>query len=254
MQYWNGGIKDDIMHSGNALQRRKHLVDNDNFESDTTAGLTKPESVFLMAGVLSVFYPKGGVLFLEGQSPTGVFLLRTGRVKESVVSSRGKIAIVRVVGPGVILGLAPVLTGEPYDSTAEALEPIHADFIAKAGFLRVLKTSGQLAWTVTSQLSRNCQETYAAIRCLGISESVSERLARLLLQWADCPLPNHNRETPGIRIRVTFTQEEISQFLGSARETTSRILADFREKKWIDMNGSIWTIVNADAIRCLAGV
>jgi CRP/FNR family transcriptional regulator, cyclic AMP receptor protein len=241
------------MHCSSALQLRENSFDK-HFGNDTTAGLSKQDSAFLTAGILPVFYPQGGAFFLEGQPARGVFLLRTGRAKESVISSRGKTAIVRVVGPGVILGLAPVLRGEPYDSTVEALEPTHADFVAKAAFLRVLKTSGQLAQAAASQLSRTCRETYAAIRCLGTSESASERLARLLLQWADCPLPNHDGEMPGIRIRVTFTQEEIGQFTGSTRETISRILAEFREKKWIDMNGSIWTIINADEIRRLAGI
>jgi CRP/FNR family cyclic AMP-dependent transcriptional regulator len=242
------------MHSSSALQLRKYWIGDANFESDTTAELTKQESVFLTAGALPIFYPKGGVFFLEGLSSTGVFLLRTGRAKESVISSRGKAAIVRVVGPGVILGLASVLAGLPYDSTVETLEPTHVDFVAKAHFLHLLKISGQLGHVVASQLSRSCRETYAAIRCLGISESVSERLARLLLQWAECPLPNHNGKTVGVRIRVSLTQEEIGQFIGSTRETTSRILAEFRERKWINMNGCTWTIINADAIRRLAGV
>jgi CRP/FNR family transcriptional regulator, cyclic AMP receptor protein len=242
------------MHSGSALQLHENSFNSKSFESDTRAGLTKQDSAFLSAGILPVFYPQGGAFFLEGQPATGAFLLRTGRAKESVISSRGKAAIVRVVGPGVILGLASVLTGVPYDSTVETLEPTHADFVAKAHFLHLLKISGQLGQLVVSQLSRNCRETYAAIRCLGISESVSERLARLLLQWTECPLPNHNGKTAEIRILVTLTQEEIGQFIGSTRETTSRILAEFRERKWINMNGCTWTIINADAIRRLAGV
>jgi CRP/FNR family transcriptional regulator, cyclic AMP receptor protein len=247
-------LKGAFMHSSTALQRHKYSFERQGYESGTTAGLMKRDSAILAEGILPVFYPQGGMFFLEGQPATGVFLLRTGRVKESVTSSRGKTAIVRVVGSGVILGLAPVLTGVPYDSTAETLEPTHADFVAKSRFLHALKTSGHLAQAVASQLSCNCRETYAAIRCLGISESVSERLARLILQWAECPLPNRNRETAEPRIRVTLTQEEIGQYVGSTRETTSRVLRDFREKKWINMNGCIWTIINADAIRRLAGV
>jgi len=242
------------MHSSNALQRSKHPVDNNNFESDTNATLTKQESAFLTTGILPVFYPKGGAFFLAGQPSRGVFLLRAVWVKESVTSSKGKTAIVRVAGPGVMLGLAAVLAGLPYDSTAETLESTYADFVAKPRFLVLLKTSGRLGKVVTSQLSRDRRETYAAIRCLGISESVSERLARLLLQWAECPLPNHNRKTAEIRIRITLTKEEIGQCVGSTRETTSRVLAEFREKNWISMNGSTWTIINADAIRRLAAL
>jgi CRP-like cAMP-binding protein len=107
---------------------------------------------------------------------------------------------------------------------------------------------------VASQLVRNCEEAYAAIRYLGVSGSVSEKLARLLLHWAEYPLANQSRATAGVRIRVTLTHEEISQFVGSTRETTSRVLAELREKKWITTNGSIWTITNKDALRRLAAL
>jgi len=240
--------------SGDLHQRRNSLA-GDYLASDISAGLAKRDSIELAAGILPVFYPKGGMFFLEGQPATGVFLLRSGRVKESMASVTGKTAIVRVAGPGVILGLSAVLTGAPHESTVETLEATHADFVRKGPFLHLLKTSGQLGQIVASQLSCNCREAYTAIRCLGISGSVTERLARLLLQWAEkCPLANQNGDRAGVRIRVTLTHEEISQFVGSTRETTSRILGRFREKKWLTMNGSVWTIANEHAMRRLAAV
>lgn len=241
------------MHSNGALQLRGNLLVSDGFENGMSTGLAKRDSAELAAGILPVFYPKGGIFFLEGQSATGVFLLRTGRAKESMSSDKGKTAIVRIVGPGVILGLSAVMTGAAYESTVETLEPTHADFVWKAHFLRLLKTSGQLAQMVAGQLSRNCKEAYASIRCLGVSGSVPERLARLILQWAECPLPNQNRDV-GVKIRVTLTHEEISQFVGSTRETMSRVLGEFREKHWITMKGNTWTLTNKDAIRRLAAV
>jgi CRP/FNR family transcriptional regulator, cyclic AMP receptor protein len=241
------------MHSSAALQLRRTLLDGDLVESYERAGLARREYIELAAGILPVFYPKGGMFFMEGQSATGVFLLRSGRAKESMVSNKGRTAIVRVAGPGVILGLSAVLADLPHESTAETLEPSHADFVRKGPFLHLLKTSVHLSQIVATQLSNNCKEAYAAIRCLGLSGSVPERLARLLLQWAECPLPNQNGDRAK-RFRVTLTHEEISQFVGSTRETMSRILGGFRDKKWITMNGSIWTINNESAIRRLAAV
>lgn len=242
------------MHSSAALQLRRTLLDGDLVESHEPAGLAIRDSTELAAVVLPVFYPKGGVFFMEGQSATGVFLLRSGRTKESMVSNKGKTAIVRVAGPGVILGLSAVLTHMPHESTAETLEPTQADFLRKAPFLQLLKTSAHLSQIVATQLSGNCKEAYAAIRCLGLSGSVAERLARLLLQWAERPIPNQNGDAATLRFRVTLTHEEVSQFVGSTRETISRILGGFRDKNWISMNGSIWTITNESAIRRLAAV
>jgi CRP/FNR family transcriptional regulator, cyclic AMP receptor protein len=240
------------VHFNGALQPRGNSLDGDYFESAISAGLAKQHSAELVAGILPVFYPKGGMFFLEGQAATGIFFLRTGRAKESMVSSRGKTVIVRVAGPGVILGLSAVLTGAPHECTAETLEPTHADYVGKGPFLHSLKISRQLSQMVASQLIRVCKDAYAGTRCLGVSGSVSEKIARLLLQWAECPLANQNGDQVGVRIRVTMTQEEIGQIVGTTRESITRILGVLRKKKWITTNGSIWTLTNEDAIRRMA--
>ena len=189
------------------------------------------------------------MFFLEGQSAEGVFFLRRGTAKESMVSSTGRTAIIRVVGPGAILGVAAILTGTLHDSTVETLEPCHADFLAKTQFLDLLKTSSHLGKTVASQLNRDCKDAYASVRCLGLSGSVSGRLARLILRWAEYPIANDDKNAATIRIRVILTREEIGQSIGSTRETASRVLGEFQEKQWITMNGDVWTISNEGAMR-----
>lgn len=254
MRYMSGKPKEVAMQACGTLQPRRNSLNADWFASDISKGLTKRDSGELAGAILPIFYPKGGVLFLEGQQATGIFFLRTGRAKESIVSSTGKTAIVRIFGSGVILGLPSVLTGAPHESTVETLEPTQADFVWKVPFLHFLQNSPQLGQIVASQLSRDCKEAYASIRLLGASESVAERLARLLLHWAECPLPDQDRNMAGVRIRVTLTHEEIGQFVGSTRETTSRALGEFRKKKWITVKGSVWTITDERAIRHLAAL
>jgi CRP/FNR family transcriptional regulator len=214
---------------------------------DSPNGLAEQDSKELEAGVLPVFFNKGAVILLEGQSATGVFLLRGGTAKESLVSSTGRIAIIQVVGPGAILGLAAVLTGTPHESTVEALEPCHADFLTKTLFLDLLKTSSHLGKTVVGQLNRDCKAAYASVRCL--SGSVPRRLARLILHWAEYPMANEDKNGSEIRIRVILTREEIGQSMGTTRETASRTLGEFQKKRWITMEGSVWTISNEGAMR-----
>ena len=146
-----------------------------------------------------------------------------------------------------------VLTGAPHECTVETLEPTHADYLQKAAFLHLLKTSRELSQMVASQLVRNCKEAYAGIRCLGVSGSVSERLARLLFQWAECPLANQNPDAVGVRIRVTLTHAEIANLL-EVRGKQYPELRKLQEKKWITINGNTWTITNEDAIRQLAAI
>jgi len=242
------------VHVSNVLQSEISSGDNLSYRA-IPVDLFHQHAAQAVPRLLPVFYSKGGVIFQEGQPACGAFLLRSGRAKEFLISNSGKTAIVRVATPGVILGLAAVLTGDLYESTVQALAPCKADYIKKSNFLYMMRRSARLGETVVSQLSRDCQQFYSAIRYLGAAGSSAERLARILLQWADeSPLPNLMSDSKGrksrdaVSFRVTLTQEEIGQFVGTTRETAARILADFRQKKWITIEGSVCTITNAPAL------
>ena len=76
-------------------------------------------------------YPKGAMLFIEGQQSHGVFVLSTGKVKLSARSREGKTIITKISAPGDALGLNAVVSGVPNEVTAEMMEPGQANF-AKA--------------------------------------------------------------------------------------------------------------------------
>src|ERR1700746_666070 len=68
-------------------------------------------------------YPKGAVLFVEGQSPRGIFVLCKGRVKFSICSTDGKTLILKIAEPGEVLGLSAAVSGKTYELTAETMDP-----------------------------------------------------------------------------------------------------------------------------------
>src|SRR5438128_9747090 len=58
-------------------------------------------------------YPQGAVLFVEGQSARGVYILCSGRVKLSTTSRDGKTLILRIAQAGEVLGLHATVSGKP---------------------------------------------------------------------------------------------------------------------------------------------
>jgi CRP/FNR family transcriptional regulator, cyclic AMP receptor protein len=101
---------------------------------------------------------------------------------------------------------------------------------------------------VAKQLTHNCKCAYGEIRSLGLSNSVPEKLAKLILQWAERPLDLPVKKPQEVAIRVTLTQEEIAQFIGTSRETVSRVLTGFRRRGWLRVKGATWTILNKRAL------
>jgi CRP/FNR family cyclic AMP-dependent transcriptional regulator len=193
-------------------------------------------------------YPKGALLCIEGQPARGVFVLCTGRAKLSTTSSEGKSIILRIAEPGEVLGLTAVVSDTAYEATVETLEPSQANFISRDDFMSFLQECPDVGVRVTKQLTHNCKCAYDEIRSLGLSSSVPEKIAKIILQWAEHPIDLAVKRPNEIAIRVTLTQEEIAQLTGTSRETVSRVLANFRKNSWIRVKGATWTILNKPAL------
>jgi len=194
-----------------------------------------PEAVATLDSIkFTAIYPKGSLLFVEGEEPRGVFILCSGRVKLTTSSSEGKTLIVKVAEAGEVLGASSAILGKPYEVSAETLEPSQANFIKREDFIRFLNTDVEACMHTAQQLSQKYQSAQKEIRSLGLSQTTSEKLAKLLLDWAA-----RGEETPkGIRLTVLLTHEEIAQMIGTTRETVTRILSDFKKKKLIEVKGS----------------
>jgi len=194
-------------------------------------------------------YPEGALLFVEGQTPRGVYVLCQGRVKLMTTNRDGKTLILRIVQPGEILGLQSMVTGKPYDLTVETLQPSQLAFISRADFLRFIKEHADGCLHVTQQLSNECQSAYEMVRSIGLSHSVSEKLARLLLQWcADGRVIQNS-----IRLKVSLTHEEMAQLIGTSRETVTRTLGELKKRRVLELTGSTLLIRNRAALEGMAG-
>ena len=194
-------------------------------------------------------YPQGAVLFVEGQAPRGVYIVCSGRVKLSTTSREGKTLILRIAQAGEVLGLHATVSGKPYELTGETLQPCQLDFVRRDDFLRFLQHHGDACLNAAQHLSQNCQNAYEMIRSLGLSHSVGEKLARLLLEWAS----DGETTKEGVRIKISLTHEEIAQLIGTSRETVTRVLSEFREKKYAQLRGSTLMIMNRPGLEKLVG-
>jgi CRP/FNR family cyclic AMP-dependent transcriptional regulator len=194
-------------------------------------------------------YPKGATLFVEGQSPRGVFILCSGRVKLSTSSADGRTLILRIADQGEVLGLPATVTEKPYELTAEVIEPTQANFIPRQEFLNFLREHGEVALRVAQQLGETYHSAIAEMRTIGLSHSAGEKLARFLLD-----LCTDQAEKPGeLRLTLTLTHEEIAQMIGTSRETVTRAFGEFKKKNLIQVRGSTLIINNRAELESLLG-
>ncbi len=192
-------------------------------------------------------FPEGAVVLMEGQAARGVYLVCRGRVKLMTTNSEGKTLIVKIAGPGEVLGLQSVVMERPYELTAETLQPSQLAYVGREQFLKFLKTRGDACLRATQHLSNDCQAAYEVIRSIGLCHSVAGKLARLLKTWSmDAQMSD------GVaRIKIALTHEELAQLIGSSRETVTRILGDFKRRGVVELSGATLTIRNRGALDAL---
>lgn len=178
-------------------------------------------------------YPKGALIFVQGQPSKNIYVLTTGKVKLSTCSPVGRAMIVQIAGPGDILGLSSALCGAEHETSAEVLELCNVECIETTDFQKFLRRSPETCLVVAKQLGSDYQKAHRQVCALGLSDSVFDRVAKLLLSWSG----DKNGNGECVKIDNFFTHEEIAGMIGSSRETVTRTLKVFRERELITIKG-----------------
>jgi CRP/FNR family transcriptional regulator, cyclic AMP receptor protein len=194
-------------------------------------------------------YPSGAMIFAEQEHARGAFILLKGRVKLTMSSSEGRSAILRIADRGEVLGLEAIVSGRPYQATAETLEPCEVTFVPREEFLRVLRQNPEASLHAAQQLSSTYQTACEQVRSIGLAPSATGRLAGFLLSCATKGRAGDH----STRVLMTLTHEEIGQMIGLSRETVTRTMGALRRRHLVDAHGATLVIQDSQALRDLAG-
>jgi CRP/FNR family transcriptional regulator, cyclic AMP receptor protein len=191
--------------------------------------------------------PAGAVLFIEGQTPRGVFILCSGKVKLSTTSKEGKVLILKQAEAGEVLGLSAAISGTNYEMTAETASACQLNFIGRTDLMFLLQNQSEVGLHSAVWLSREFQGAYRDIHDLVLARSSSGKLARLLLS---CAPPTINSQEQ--HLRSAMTHEEMAQRIGSSRETVTRLLSELKKKRLIRLEGASLVIRDRSGLEALA--
>jgi CRP/FNR family transcriptional regulator len=193
-------------------------------------------------------FPRGALLFFEGQSPRGVFIVCSGRVKLSTCSSEGKSLITQIASEGDLIGLSAIMSGKPYEVTAEALDPCTVNVVKRDDFLRFITVHAEACLKAAQHLGNDYHAAFESARTLGLSSSAAEKLARLMLDWIE---RDGKPDKEGVQLKLTLTHEEIAQMINTSRETVTRLMSDFKTDEIIQIKGATMVVRDKQALEAL---
>ena len=195
---------------------------------------------------VTAFYPRGAVLFVQGDSPRGLLILCSGQARLTSNSKDGQSITLRLVERGEVLGLSNVISNGPYLASAETLEPSQVSFIPRLSFLQFLRANPDAALSVAKHLSMELHEAWGQTNLLALSPSTQAKLAHFLLAQG---VQHGQQTTEGVHVPLNMTHEEIAKSIGASRESVTRILGNFKSRQLIRIRGGALIILQANELR-----
>jgi len=198
----------------------------------------------------TISLPAEAALFTQGEDARCLYLICSGYLKLTAGRPEDKQMIVRVAGPGSMLGLYAVLSHGVYEVSAESLTSAQLRPVERERFLNFLRSHKEAQMRAVQCI---CQEYRFALQdaCrIALSETVATRLARLLLELAH-QIGEHT-EKGEFRFPLLLTHEEMASMTCTTRETVTRTLGQFRKDGWITIEDSVITVHQPDRLQNLA--
>jgi len=196
----------------------------------------------------TVFFNKGEALFEEGNNVDGVYFIENGTAKLYKLGFNRKEQILRFIKEGDIIGYRALLIGEAYQATAEAMSDLQAIFIPTDVFLHLLEVDPQLSFAMLQKISFELGESSNTVTFLA-QKTVRERLAEVLLL-----LEQKLGTDPEGFIKISLTREEIANLIGTATESAIRLISEFKQDNYIEVEGRNLKILNHEKLRKLGHV
>lgn len=190
-------------------------------------------------------YQKDDYVFLEGEAPEALYILKTGKVKVLRHSTDGKDVVLRVCGPRHLLGTVAVFDGGGYPGTAQVIEECAALVIARNDCLTLVNRYPVFALAVISDLGSRLRSSAEQIRSLAV-ERVEQRIARVLLKLAETA---GSDTAEGRVIEMPLTRQDVADMTGTTVETAIRVMSKFRRQDLIKTRRGKVVLVDIGALQ-----
>ena len=169
---------------------------------------------------------RGQLIFYAGSPAHALFVVRSGRIKVFRTWRNGEEQVLRMLGPGEILGYRPLMANEPYHASAVAVEDSRVCIIPAATIRELLRNEPELALELLAKLARELRTAEELMMDL-IHRPVRQRAARLLLILLE---DNRGAAEPAILQSHHLRRQDMARMIGTTPETFSRVLRGFAQR------------------------
>lgn len=215
-------------------------------ELSSLSVLNKDEVLRLVDCKITKDVKKGEQIFHEGESINGVYCIKNGICKLTKLSANGKDQIVKLGKRGDLLGQRSMISDEPSNLGAVALEDMEVCFIPRGEVVNFFNNNNKFSMNIMRTICDDLKISDDHMVSMA-QKSVKERLAETLLKLHN----NFGVDNNGF-LQIQLTREELAGMIGTATESCIRLLSEFKKKNIISLSGKKITLLNIAELKRLA--
>lgn len=209
-------------------------------KSSTVFNLNEEEIEILCRNSTEIIFKPYENIIKQGSFTQNVVFIKSGIIKIHLTGTHGKEEILKIDKGPLFVGVSDVFANKIHSYAVTALSETVACFIEYEGYEHLIRNNGNFALEVMKTLSVDIVEQYHVF-VNKIHKQLNARFADILLYFS-----KHIYSSKTIEIPLTRT--ELGDYIGTSRETVTRIIHDFQEDGIILVNGKLITLLKMDLL------
>jgi CRP/FNR family transcriptional regulator, cyclic AMP receptor protein len=207
--------------------------------------LTEDDRLAVAAAGRPRTYAAGSVVFVAGDEPRQVLVIRHGRLKLTRTALDGREVLIELRGPGDLIGELGAVADVPRSATATVAQSMEAIVVPAARFRQLLAERGTIALAVLTSVAEKLRKSADRRLELGTSDALGRLCSRLVELSADV----ESNADGVVEIPSLLTQQELAEWIGSSRDAVVLALRQLRERGWVETGRRRIKVLDIDAVR-----
>lgn len=223
----------------------------ESFSKSVFASLKPSSREFLESSLSHKIYKRGQAVFFQGNEPQGVYCIHQGKVKLYRQGISDRNTIVRIAGPGDLLGYRALFSGEEYTASAEAIEDASICFFEKRVLESLIRSDPNLAFTLLRKIGKDLRASEDRFQ-KQTEAQLRERVAGLIVMLKDQHgVTSHNGQNV---LNIQLSRREIADMLGTTIESVIRQISQLKKEGLLEDLDHKICIRNEPALQNIAGL
>jgi len=187
--------------------------------------LAQPALEVLTRGTSRRAYGGNEVVFSEGATSEGLYIVEDGWLKGSKLAESGREQVLRYFGAGEAVNEVSLFVEITNPATLTALEPSHVWLVPRLAVLQLVAEQPSFLWPLTQALARRLHYVVGLVEDLSLFP-LEARVAKFLLEHS---------EDAVLERRRWATQAELAARLGTVPDVLHRVLRSLSEAGLIEV-------------------